>query len=305
MMTFIVNEEENLKRLDTFLVDRKLKKSRAYYQKVIENGLVTVNGKTAKASFKVKTGDTVSYEELEEVALNMEAEKVKLDVKYEDENLLVVNKPRGMVVHPSNGHFNGGTLVNALLYHCHDLSSINGVIRPGIVHRIDKDTSGLLVVAKNDFTHVFLQNQLKDKTMYREYMALVEGIIPHDKIDIIAPIGKDKNDRMRQAVDIVNGKEAITHIQVIERFNNYTLVSCRLETGRTHQIRVHLQYINHPCVGDKVYGSRKQELTQEGQMLSAIKLSFIHPITNERMTCTCDIDDEFKRVLQKIKEQHL
>lgn len=301
MMTFIVNEEENLKRLDTFLVDRKLKKSRAYYQKVIENGLVTVNGKTAKASFKVKTGDTVSYEELEEVALNMEAEEVKLDVKYEDENLLVVNKPRGMVVHPSNGHFNGGTLVNALLYHCHDLSSINGVIRPGIVHRIDKDTSGLLVVAKNDFTHVFLQNQLKDKTMYREYMALVEGIIPHDKIDIIAPIGKDKNDRMRQAVDIVNGKEAITHIQVIERFNNYTLVSCRLETGRTHQIRVHALSINHPLLGDEVYGPKNNKFKLKGQTLHAKKLGFIHPTTKEYVEFDSELPKYFQDILNKLK----
>lgn len=305
MIKLIVNDDEHLKRLDTFLVDRKLKKSRSYYQKMIENGLVTVNGRSEKPSFKVRAGDVITYEEIEAVALNLAKEDVDLDIVYEDENLLVINKPRGMVVHPSNGHFNGGTLVNALLFHCQDLSSINGVIRPGIVHRIDKDTSGLLVVAKNDFTHVFLQDQLKDKTMYREYYALVDGVIPHEDINIIAPIGKDKKDRMKQAVDIYDGKEAVTHVKVLERFNNYTLVSCRLETGRTHQIRVHMAYINHPCVGDKIYGKKKQELTQMGQMLSAIKLSFIHPLTKERMTFNGDIDDEFKRVLQEIRDKKL
>ena len=180
-----------------------------------------------------------------------------------------------MVVHPSNGHYDGGTLVNALLYHCKDLSSINGVVRPGIVHRIDKDTSGLLVVAKNDRSHILLQDQLKDKTMYREY----------------------------KAVDVHHGKDARTHVHVEERFKNNTLVSCKLETGRTHQIRVHLQYIGFPCVGDKIYGKRKQELTQLGQMLSAVKLSFIHPTSKERMTFTCDIDDEFKRVLELVRNK--
>ena len=208
-----------------------------------------------------------------------------------------------MVVHPSNGHYDGGTLVNALLYHCKDLSSINGVVRPGIVHRIDKDTSGLLVVAKNDRSHILLQDQLKDKTMYREYKALVEGVIPHEDIDIIAPIGKDKNDRLKQAVDVHHGKDARTHVHVEERFKNNTLVSCKLETGRTHQIRVHLQYIGFPCVGDKIYGKRKQEYTQLGQMLSAVKLSFIHPTSKERMTFTCDIDDEFKRVLELVRNK--
>lgn len=305
MIKLIVNEDEDKKRFDTFLVDRKLKKSRSYYQKVIENGLATVNGRTEKASYKVRTGDIIQYEELEERALNMEAENITLDIKYEDEDLLVISKPRGMVVHPSNGHFDGGTLVNALLYHCKDLSSINGVIRPGIVHRIDKDTSGLLVVAKNDTSHIFLQSQLKDKSMYREYLAIVEGIIPHEDVDIIAPIGKDKNNRMKQAVDVMHGKDAITHVKVLQRFNNYTLVSCRLETGRTHQIRVHMQYISHPCVGDKIYGKHHQELTQLGQMLTAVKISFIHPRTNERMTFECDADNEFKRVLNYIKDHNL
>ncbi len=303
MKKFLVNEDNVGLRLDAFLKKNDDQdKSRVYYQNTIDEGKVKVNSKIEKCSYKVNLNDEIIFEDLEEKELNVVPENIELNILYEDKDLLVVNKPRGMVVHPSNGHYDGGTLVNALLYHCKDLSSINGVIRPGIVHRIDKDTSGLLVVAKNDVSHIFLQNQLKDKTMYREYYALVEGVIPHTDIDIIAPIGKDKNDRLKQAVDVYHGKDATTHVHVVERYKNHTLVYCKLETGRTHQIRVHLQYIGHPCVGDKVYGKRKQEYTQLGQMLSAVKLSFIHPTTKERMTFSCDIDDEFKRVLEIIKK---
>ena len=301
MNKYIVNEEFNNIRVDAFLAKQNPSKSRVYYQNAINEGKVLVNGKTVKASAKVYEGDEVEYEDLDEVPLDLVPENIPLDIIYEDKDLLVINKPRGMVVHPSNGHYDGGTLVNALIYHIKDLSSINGVIRPGIVHRIDKDTSGLLVVAKNDRTHILLQDQLKDKTMHREYLALVEGVIPHTDIDIIAPIGKDKNDRLKQAIDVYHGKDAKTHVHVLERYKDYSLVECKLETGRTHQIRVHLQYIGHPCVGDKVYGKRKQVHTQLGQMLSAIRLSFIHPTTNEQMTFVTEIDDEFKRVLELVK----
>lgn len=301
-MIYQVNDEFGT-RIDAYLAKKDSSKSRGYFQTAIEQEKVLVNGKKIKASYKVNENDVIEVFSLEEVPLNLLPENIPLDIIYEDKDLLVINKPRGMVVHPSNGHYDGGTLVNALLYHCKDLSSINGVVRPGIVHRIDKDTSGLLVVAKNDRSHILLQDQLKDKTMYREYKALVEGVIPHEDIDIIAPIGKDKNDRLKQAVDVHHGKDARTHVHVEERFKNNTLVSCKLETGRTHQIRVHLQYIGFPCVGDKIYGKRKQELTQLGQMLSAVKLSFIHPTSKERMTFTCDIDDEFKRVLELVRNK--
>ena len=301
MNKYIVSEELSSIRVDAFLAKQNPDRSRVYFQNVINEGKVLVNGKKVKASMKVYYGDEVTYEELEESPLDLVPENIPLNIIYEDEDILVVNKARGMVVHPSNGHYDGGTLVNALIYHIKDLSSINGVIRPGIVHRIDKDTSGLLVVAKNDKAHILLQNQLMDKTMYREYLALVEGVIPHTDVDIIAPIGKDKNDRLKQAIDVYHGKDATTHVHVLERYKNHCLVQCRLETGRTHQIRVHLQYIGNPCVGDKVYGKRKQVYTQLGQMLSAVKLSFIHPTTFERMTFTCDIDEEFKRVLDLIK----
>ena len=305
MLEFVVLKEDEGMRLDAFIVKYQPERSRSYVQKAISDEKVFVNDKTVKASYKVSEGEVVTFELLEEVPLNLVKEDIPLDILYEDSDLLVINKPRGMVVHPSNGHYEGGTLVNALIYHCKDLSSINGVIRPGIVHRIDKDTSGLLVVAKNDRAHLFLQDQLKDKTMYREYRAIVEGVIPHQDVNIIAPIGKDSKDRLKQAIDVYHGKEATTHVSVIERFNNYSLVSARLETGRTHQIRVHMQYIGHSCVGDKVYGKRKQVLTQLGQMLSAVKLSFIHPSTKERMTFTCDVDEEFNRVLQEIKDKNL
>ena len=303
MNEYVVTSSESRKRLDAFLSEKNSQKSRVYFQKCIQNEKVLVNGKVEKASYKLSEGDVVTLEMLEDEPLNVVSQDIPLDILYEDQDLLVINKPRGMVVHPSNGHYDGGTLVNALLYHCKDLSSINGVVRPGIVHRIDKDTSGLLVVAKNDEAHIFLQSQLVDKTMYREYKAITEGVIPHQDVDIIAPIGKDKKDRLKQAVDVYHGKEAVTHVHVLERFANHSLVQCKLETGRTHQIRVHLQYIGNPCVGDKVYGKRKQVYTQLGQMLSAVKISFIHPRSKERMTFETDVDEEFIRVLNEIRSK--
>ncbi len=302
MDKLIVESEFVSTRIDLYLFKKIGTKSRSYFQKLIEDGNVLVNGKSVKSSYKLALNDEISYKLFEEKPLEIIESNIPINIIYEDDYLLVINKERGMVVHPSNGHYDGDTLVNALMARKDKLSSINGVIRPGIVHRIDKDTSGLLVVAKTDEAHVFLANQLKDKTMYREYYALVEGVIPHELITIKAPIGKDKKDRLKQAIDLINGKEAITHVKVIKRFKRSTLVSCKLETGRTHQIRVHLAYIKYPIIGDNVYGRKSFYYTSKGQMLHAYKLSFIHPNTNERMTFTCDVDDEFKRV-QNILEK--
>lgn len=296
-------ENENL-RIDAFLAKENPSLSRSYFQKLIEEGKVLVNSKKVKSSYKLMIDDNVTVEESFKEASHLEKENIPLNIVYEDSSLIVINKPRGMVVHPSSGH-ETGTLANALVYHFDKLSSINGDFRPGIVHRIDKDTSGLLVVAKTDVAHIFLSSQLQDKTMYREYHAICEGRIPHEEMKIIAPIGKDKRDRLKMDVDIYNGKDATTNVKVLERFNNYTYVSCLLETGRTHQIRVHLKYINFPIVGDTLYGKKKITLTSLGQMLCAVKLSFIHPLTKERMTFEVDEDDEFKRVLNYIRENKL
>ena len=301
MNKFVVNEEFEGLRLDALLVKLIETKSRSYCQKVIEDGKCLVNSKEGKHSYKVRIGDEIEYELLDEKPLNLESKDIKLDILYQDEDIVVINKPRGMVVHPSNGHYDGDTLVNALLYQIKDLSSINGVVRPGIVHRIDKNTSGLLVVAKNDEAHVFLQEQLKDHSMHREYYALVEGVIPHTDIKIDAPIGKDPKDRLKRAIDIYEGKDAITHVHVESRFKEHTLVSCRLETGRTHQIRVHMQYIKHPIVGDPEYGRRHQKYLCKGQMLHAYRLTFIHPTTKKEMTFTCPLDEEFNQILEKVK----
>ena len=301
---FIVEEENSSIRLDAYLSSKELGKSRSYIQKSIEEGNCLVNGKViTKASYKVSEGEEIEFSLLEDKPLDVVKKDLPINIIYQDEDVLVINKPRGMVVHPANGHYDGDTLVNALLYHIKDLSSINGVVRPGIVHRIDKDTSGLLVVAKNDEAHVFLSNQLLDHSMHREYYALVEGVIPHTDIKIDAPLGKDPKDRLKRCVDIYNGKEAVTHVHVVERFKRNTLVSCRLETGRTHQIRVHMQYIRHPIVGDPVYGYRKQEIKANGQILHAYQLTFVHPRTKEEMTFTCPLDEECLKAIEEARNR--
>lgn len=297
MNKYVVSLDDVGTRLDRFLVKCLDGKSRNYAQKIIEEKKCLVNSKVEKDSYHLRENDIVEFEMLDEKPLNLEKKDIKLNIIYQDDDVVVINKPRGMVVHPSNGHYDGNTLVNALLYSIKDLSSINGVVRPGIVHRIDKNTSGLLVVAKNDQAHIFLQNQLKDHTMHREYYALVEGVIPHTDIKIDAPIGRDSKDRLKRAVDIYEGKEAVTFVHVEERMKEHTLVSCRLLTGRTHQIRVHMRYINHPIVGDPEYGKRHQVIPCKGQMLHAYRLTFIHPKTQKEMTFTCPIDEEFARVL--------
>ena len=278
-----------------------LSKTRNHIEILFDEGHIWVNGKNEKPSYRVKENDVVEYEEKELVPSEMKKENIPLDIVYEDEDLMVINKPRGMVVHPANGHHEG-TLVNALLGYCTDLSGINGVERPGIVHRIDKDTSGLLVVCKNDFAHNEIAKQLKDKTMHREYYALCKGVIKEDDGKIIAPIGRDPYDRLKMAVDVKNGKEAITFFHVEERFNQYTLVSVRLFTGRTHQIRVHMHYIGHPLEGDPLYGKKKNLLFQNGQLLHAYRITFIHPRTQKEMTLEVPLPDDFKAVLERLRK---
>lgn len=299
-MKVTMPEETLGMRLDKAL-SIALSKTRNHIEILFDEGHIWVNGKNEKPSYRVKENDVVEYEEKELVPSEMKKENIPLDIVYEDEDLMVINKPRGMVVHPANGHHEG-TLVNALLGYCTDLSGINGVERPGIVHRIDKDTSGLLVVCKNDFAHNEIAKQLKDKTMHREYYALCKGVIKEDDGKIIAPIGRDPYDRLKMAVDVKNGKEAITFFHVEERFNQYTLVSVRLFTGRTHQIRVHMHYIGHPLEGDPLYGKKKNLLFQNGQLLHAYRITFIHPRTQKEMTFEVPLPDDFKAVLERLRK---
>lgn len=298
-ITYIVNEEDAKIRLDKYLAAQDEALSRSRIQSLVDEGQILVNGHIQKANYKVKGNDTIVLTMEDERELEVEAENIPLDIRYEDEDVIVINKPKGMVVHPANGNQNG-TLVNALLYHCKDLSGINGVLRPGIVHRIDKDTTGLLIVAKNDMAHASLSKQLQTKSVNRLYYALVHGVIPHDFGTIDAPIGRDVNDRQKMAVTASNSKDARTHFKVIERFKEYTLVECRLETGRTHQIRVHMQYIGHPVVGDEKYSYRKTMKTG-GQLLHAHQLTFVHPRTNETITVEAPLPTQFKEILEELR----
>lgn len=299
-MKYVINSETDLIRLDKYLMNNT-DISRSKIQEMIKLGLVLVNEKKCKNSYLLKINDVITINGILTKEINAKAEKINLDIIYEDDYLMVINKPSGMVVHPSNGHYSN-TLVNALLYHTSNLSKVNGDIRPGIVHRIDKDTSGLLVVAKNDKVHEALSKQLKDKTLSRVYIALVSGRINHDTGTIDAPIGRDKNDRKKMAVTDENSKEAITHFKVLERYKSTTLLELKLETGRTHQIRVHMAYINHPVVGDPVYGYKK-DVTLFGQMLHAKKIGFYHPVLKKNMTFECSVPKEFDKLLKKYKEE--
>ncbi|HBT72610.1 MAG TPA: RluA family pseudouridine synthase, partial [Lysinibacillus sp.] len=277
-VTYTIEEQQQGERIDKALSSLQSEWSRTQIGNWVNDGIIKVNGDAVKAKYKVKAGDVILIDVPEVEILDVIAEKLDLDIVYEDADVLVVNKPKGMVVHPAPGHMSG-TLVNGLMYQCKDLSGINGVMRPGIVHRIDKDTSGLLMVAKNDTAHESLVNQLVNKTVTRKYIALVHGHIAHDKGTIDAPIGRDQKDRQKQAV-VDNGKHAVTHFQVVERFGDYTLVECRLETGRTHQIRVHMNYIGFPLVGDPKYGPKKT-IDFGGQVLHAATLGFDHPSSGE------------------------
>lgn len=292
-----ITDEHEKGRIDKVLSDINADWSRTQIQQWVKDGLVLVNDGKVKQNYKVKTGDIIEVMEPEPVELDIVPENLDLEIVYEDADVLVVNKPRGMVVHPAPGHATG-TLVNGLMHQVKDLSGINGVMRPGIVHRIDKDTSGLLMVAKNDQAHVSLVNQLVDKSVTRIYTALLHGHIPHDQGTIDAPIGRDPKDRQSMTV-IDKGKHAITHFNVLERFGDFTLVECRLETGRTHQIRVHMKYIGYPLAGDPKYGPKKT-IDFNGQALHAGTIGFKHPRTGEYMEFTQPLPDDFKTLIEKM-----
>ncbi len=286
-------------RIDKFLA-QKLDKSRSLVQKLIKDELVLVNGEVVKTNYSVADGDEIDVKQLDVVDnTNIIPQPMDLDIVYEDDDLLVINKPSGLVVHPAPGHYQD-TLVNGLLAYSNKLSDINGEFRPGIVHRIDKDTSGLLVVCKNNETHEELANQLSDKTLFRQYLAIVHGEIEEDEGEIIAPIGRDPRDRVKMAVVAKNSKEAQTNFKVLERYDHYTLVSCNLLTGRTHQIRVHFDFINYPLVGDPLYGI-KPTIDTKGQALHAYKLGFIHPRSGEYMEFEAKLPQEFVDTLNQIK----
>ena len=296
-----ITAEENGTRLDSYLAEELEGISRSYLQKLIGEGLILVNQKTVKANYKVKTGDTLLVQIPEAAPVDIQPEPMNLDIVYEDSDLLIVNKPVGLVVHPAHGHYSG-TLVNGLLAHCTDLSGINGKMRPGIVHRIDKDTSGLLMIAKNDLAHQHLAEQLKAHSIKRAYYALVQGVISEPAGLVDAPIGRHEIDRKKMAVTFKNSKEARTHYYVKERFAKNTFIECRLETGRTHQIRVHMAYLGHPLVGDPLYGTRKNNLDFPGQALHAYALGFVHPRTGEELYFEAPIPEHFQSVLKTLAQ---
>ncbi|KGR92146.1 pseudouridine synthase [Ureibacillus massiliensis 4400831 = CIP 108448 = CCUG 49529] len=301
IVTYTIEQTTAGERIDKALSMLSAEWSRSQIATWISEDRITVNGEEIKAKYKVKEGDVIEIDVPEPEPLEVIPENLNLEIVYEDEDVLVVNKPKGMVVHPAPGH-TMGTLVNGLMYHCKDLSGINGVLRPGIVHRIDKDTSGLLMVAKNDHAHHSLVEQLVNKTVTRKYTALVHGHIAHDKGTIDAPIARDPKDRQKQAV-VDNGKHAVTHFQVLERFGGiYTLVECILETGRTHQIRVHMNYIGYPLVGDPKYGPKKT-IDFGGQVLHAGVLGFVHPTSKEYLEFQVPLPDDFVTLLENLRKE--
>jgi len=296
-----ITAEENGARLDSYLAQSLEGVSRSYLQKLIGEQLILVNQKAVKANYKVKTGDVLLVQLPEAAPIDVLPEPMDLNIVYEDGDLLVVNKPAGLVVHPAHGHYSG-TLVNGLLAHCSDLSGINGKLRPGIVHRIDKDTSGLLMIAKNDLAHQHLAAQLKEHSIKRAYYALVQGVLSEPAGLVDAPIGRHETDRKKMAVTLKNSKEARTHYYVKERFARHTFIECRLETGRTHQIRVHMAYLGHPLVGDPLYGTRKNNLDFPGQALHAYALGFIHPRTGQPLYFEAPLPAHFQRVLKDLAQ---
>lgn len=299
MSDYVITDQTG--RIDKVLTTLEPEITRSQLKNLINDGHVTVNGQAVKPKYKVQAGDKISLVKPEPQSLELTPENIPLDIVYEDDDVIVVNKPQGMVVHPAPGHPDH-TLVNALLYHS-PLSTINGAFRPGIVHRIDKDTSGLLMVAKNDLAHQSLAEQLRNKTNKREYLALVYGQIKEDEGTIDAPLGRNPQDRKKQAV-VKGGRHAVTHFKIIKRYDNFTLVKCILETGRTHQIRVHMKYIGHPLVGDPLYGPRKM-IGKNGQFLHAALLGFKHPRTGKEMVFEAPLPENFQKMLDKLdKQQH-
>lgn len=298
---FIIEEASAGERIDKFLSDSIPDMSRAYIQKLIKDGQITVNQKDIKSNYKLSVGDVVCLHEPELQEPDIKAENIPLDILYEDSDLLIVNKPKGMVVHPSAGHYSG-TLVNALMYYCkEDLSGINGVMRPGIVHRIDMDTTGSILVCKNDFTHNAIAEQLKVHSITRVYHALVHGVLKNDEGTINAPIGRHPIDRKKMSINEKNGKEAVTHYKVLKRFKNFTYIECRLETGRTHQIRVHMSSIYHPLLGDAVYGPAKCPFKLQGQTLHAKTIGIRHPRTGEYLEIEAPLPEYFSDLLKKLE----
>lgn len=301
IVSIVVENIDNEKRLDSFIADKIENSSRSSIQKLIKEKLVEVNGKSEKPSYKVCVGDKILMEVPEPKELNVEPQNIPIDIIYEDEDVVIVNKSQGMVVHPAPGNLDG-TLVNAILFHCHDLSTINGVIRPGIVHRIDKNTSGLLVIAKNDQAHNFLAEQFAVHSITREYEMVVAGNVSWDKMTVDQPIGRNPNNRLKMAVVKNGGKRAVTHFEVIENFSGFTYMKATLETGRTHQIRVHSNFLKHPIIGDDLYGYEIKKFSKlEGQVLHARKLGFIHPKTKEYVEFTSELPEYFQKVLKMIE----
>lgn len=304
-LEFIVGENEAGERLDKYVTESLedgAAVSRTQVQEWLKSGAVLVNGRPGKANYKVAAADTIAVAIPEPVSAVIEPEDIPLDVVYEDSDVIVINKPRGMVVHPALGHYSG-TVVNALMFHCKDLSGINGVLRPGIVHRIDKDTSGLIMAAKNDAAHASLAQQLKEHTVTRKYMALVHGNVPHENGTVDAPIGRDPHDRKLFTVTDRGSKHAVTHFSVVERIgDDFTLLELQLETGRTHQIRVHMKYIGYPLAGDPVYG-RNKTIGLKGQALHAAVLGFIHPRTGAEMMFEAPIPDDMERELAILRSR--
>jgi 23S rRNA pseudouridine1911/1915/1917 synthase len=290
-------------RLDVWLSSKLENASRSYIQKIIANSGVTVNGKTSKSNYRLRAGDIVSVDMPEPEVLDIKAEKIELEILFEDQHIIVVNKPKGMVVHPAAGNYSG-TLVNALMEYCGSrLSDINGIIRPGIVHRIDKDTSGVLVVAKNNIAHEKLSSMLKKHDIKRVYNAVVSGVVKADRGKIDAPVSRHHTERKKMAVNAKSGRRAVTHFRVVERFRDATFLELELETGRTHQIRVHMAFIGHPVVGDEVYGFRKSRFSIKGQALHARILGFRHPATGEYMEFEAGLPQYFSRLLEELREE--
>ena len=304
MEELVVKDNNQKKRLDTYVVEEIKELSRTTVKRLIDEEKILVNGKKQKTSYKPEIGDLISIDMPEAHEVKLEAQDIPVPVIYEDNDIIVVNKPKGMVVHPANGNPDG-TLVNAILAMCKDsLSGIGGEIRPGIVHRLDKDTSGLLIVAKNDLAHIKMSKQIQDRKVIKKYVALVKGVISENEATIDLPIARSTKDRKKMAVD-PKGKNAVTHFKVLKRYDKYTLLELKIDTGRTHQIRVHMSYIGHPVVGDNVYSNGKNEFGVEGQMLHARYLEFKHPITDKELKLEAQIPEYFQEVLDKLKNREL